>query len=71
MQAGSHLRGRASSDVSPGAAFDVRAASATLAVGDTIEHVTFGRGAVLRGSGDGKIDVRFADGVRTLVHAKR
>jgi hypothetical protein len=46
-------------------------ASDRFAVGETVEHVKFGVGAVVRAGADGKIDVRFADGVRTLVHAKR
>jgi hypothetical protein len=46
-------------------------ASARFAVGDTIEHVKFGTGSVVRAGADGKIDVRFADGTRTLVHAKK
>ena len=46
-------------------------AKAVFAMGDTIEHVKFGTGSVIRVGGDGKIDVRFADGDRTLVHAKK
>jgi hypothetical protein len=46
-------------------------ASERFAVGDAIDHVKFGRGAVVRAGADGKIDVRFVDGMRTLVHAKR
>ncbi len=44
-------------------------ASARFAVGDTIEHPKFGLGSVLL-IVDSKIDVRFADATRTLVHAK-
>jgi hypothetical protein len=46
-------------------------ASQKFAMGDTIEHVKFGSGSVIRVGGDGKIDVRFPDGTRTLVHAKK
>lgn len=46
-------------------------ASARFAAGDTIEHVKFGTGTVIRAGADGKIDVQFADGTRTLVHAKK
>jgi hypothetical protein len=46
------------------------AASARFELGDTIEHVKFGVGAVVRVDADGKIDVRFADETRTLVHAR-
>ena len=46
-------------------------ASARFAVGDTIEHVKFGTGSVIRAGTDGKIDVRFADATRTLVHARK
>ncbi|WP_163992373.1 hypothetical protein [Pyxidicoccus caerfyrddinensis] len=44
-------------------------ASAKFALGDTIEHVKFGTGSVIR-VGDSKIDVRFSDATRTLVHAR-
>jgi hypothetical protein len=43
----------------------------TFAFGDAVEHVKFGVGSVVRVSSDGKIDVRFADGTRTLVHARK
>lgn len=46
-------------------------ASAKFALGDTVEHVKFGTGSVIRVGGDGKIDVRFPDGTRTLVHSKK
>nr|MBA3500865.1 hypothetical protein [Deltaproteobacteria bacterium] len=46
-------------------------ASQKFAMGDTLDHVKFGRGSVVRVGGDGKVDVRFADGIRTLVHAKK
>jgi hypothetical protein len=46
-------------------------ASAKFALGETIEHVKFGTGSVIRVGSDGKIDVRFADATRTLVHAKK
>ncbi|HSK03348.1 MAG TPA: hypothetical protein VK932_18985 [Kofleriaceae bacterium] len=46
-------------------------ASARFARGDTVEHGKFGTGAVVRVGTDGKIDVRFADGIRTLVHARK
>jgi hypothetical protein len=42
-----------------------------FALGDTIEHSKFGVGSVTRVSGDGKVDVSFPDGLRTLVHAKK
>lgn len=41
---------------------------ATYATGETVEHPKFGRGAVIEARG-GKIDVRFGDGLRTLLHA--
>jgi hypothetical protein len=44
-------------------------AKATFAVGELIEHPKFGRGNVVAVSGQ-KIDVEFADGKLTLVHAK-
>lgn len=44
------------------------AASRTFAVGDVIEHPKFGRGKVTA-SVQKRIDVEFADGVHTLVHA--
>jgi hypothetical protein len=44
------------------------AASATFAVGDVIEHVKFGRGTV-QSIFEARIQVEFADGVKTLVHA--
>jgi hypothetical protein len=46
-------------------------ASAKFALGDTVEHVKFGAGSVIRVGSDGKIDVRFSDGTRTLVHGKK
>ncbi len=46
-------------------------ASARFALGDTIQHVKFGTGSVIRVGADGKIDVRFADATRTLVHARK
>lgn len=46
-------------------------ASARFALGDNVEHVKFGAGSVIRVGTDGKIDVRFADGTRTLVHARK
>ena len=45
-------------------------AKATFAVGDSIAHPTFGTGTVVR-VGDGKLDVSFVDGTKTLVHAKK
>jgi hypothetical protein len=45
------------------------AASATFAVGDTIDHPKFGAGEVVRVN-EGKIEVEFADEFRTLVHAR-
>ena len=44
------------------------AASETFAVGDVLEHPKFGRGSVLSDR-DRRIEVEFADGRRTLVHA--
>lgn len=46
------------------------AATETFAPGDAIEHPKFGAGLVV-GAADGKIEVEFADGPRTLVHARR
>lgn len=46
-------------------------ASARFALGDTITHPKFGEGSVIRVGSDGKIDVRFADATRTLVHGKK
>jgi hypothetical protein len=46
-------------------------ATERFALGDTIEHAKFGTGLVIRVDGDGKIDVRFADGNRTLIHGKK
>jgi hypothetical protein len=46
-------------------------ASTTFAAGDTLEHPKFGTGAVIRIGVDGKIDVRFADAIRTLIHARK
>jgi hypothetical protein len=39
-------------------------------VGEAITHVTFGSGVVIRVL-DTKVDVRFADTTRTLVHARK
>jgi hypothetical protein len=44
------------------------AASRTFAVGDVIDHPKFGRGKVIA-SAVKRIDVEFADGTHTLVHA--
>lgn len=44
------------------------APSQTFAVGDVIDHAKFGRGEVVAISGS-RIDVEFADGKHTLVHA--
>lgn len=46
------------------------AAAATFAVGDAIEHPKFGMGMVMRVAGN-KIDVRFGDDLRTLIHGRR
>jgi hypothetical protein len=43
----------------------------TFVVGDSVEHPKFGTGAVTRVGGDGKCDVRFPDGLRTLVHGRK
>lgn len=43
-------------------------AGQTYAEGEHIEHPRYGRGEIVTMRG-GKIDVRFGDGVRTLVHA--
>lgn len=43
----------------------------TYAAGDAIAHPKFGTGTVVRLGSDGKIDVRFADGIKTLVHARK
>ena len=45
-------------------------ASQTFAVGEAIEHVKFGRGSVVAVQPK-RIDVEFADGVHTLVHANK
>ena len=45
------------------------AANQTFAVGDVIEHPKFGRGSVLSCQAQ-RIEVEFADGKHTLVHAK-
>ncbi|HEU0035056.1 MAG TPA: hypothetical protein VFQ53_30730 [Kofleriaceae bacterium] len=45
------------------------AASQTFAVGDLIDHPKFGRGSVTAVSG-ARIEVAFADGAHTLVHAR-
>ncbi len=42
----------------------------TFALGDTVEHVKFGIGSVTRAAYD-KVDVSFAAGIKTLVHAKK
>jgi hypothetical protein len=44
------------------------AASRTFAVGDVIDHPKFGRGKVIA-TVMKRIDVEFADGIHTLVHA--
>jgi hypothetical protein len=44
-------------------------ASTTFALGETLEHPTFGRGLVTKFS-DNKIVVQFKDAERTLVHAR-
>jgi hypothetical protein len=54
-----------------GAAAKPYNAKTKFAAGDTIDHVKFGLGAVVRVGADGKIDVRFTDGTRTLIHAKK
>jgi hypothetical protein len=41
-----------------------------FALGDVVEHPKFGAGTVIRMSTDGKIDVAFPEGSRTLVHAR-
>lgn len=46
------------------------AISTVFETGDIVDHPKFGTGSVLRAF-EGKIDVEFADGPRTLVHAKR
>jgi hypothetical protein len=43
-------------------------ASEVFAIGDVVEHPTFGRGTVVSGLGK-RIEIEFADGKRTLVHA--
>lgn len=43
----------------------------TYAAGDVLEHPKFGKGSVIRIGADGKIDVRFPDATRTLVHARK
>ena len=45
--------------------------SSTFALGDAIQHLKLGVGTVIRVGTEGKIDVRFADATRTLVHAKK
>lgn len=42
----------------------------TFAIGDVLEHPTFGRGSVISGL-DKRIDVEFADGKKTLIHVPR
>jgi hypothetical protein len=42
----------------------------TYAAGDAIAHPKFGTGTVVRLGTDGKIDVNFPDGIKTLVHAR-
>ncbi len=44
---------------------------ATYAAGEAVAHPKFGTGTVVRLGTDGKIDVRFADGIKTLVHARK
>jgi hypothetical protein len=46
------------------------APSERFAVGETVEHVKFGEGTVVRVREDGKIEVVFADGPRVLVHRR-
>ena len=46
------------------------AASQRFAVGDVIDHPKFGRGSVAAVTGQ-RIDVEFADGMHTLVHARK
>jgi hypothetical protein len=55
----------AHADLPPGRPYNPRA---TFAVGETLEHPKFGRGAVVEARA-GKIDVKFSDGLRTLLHA--
>lgn len=43
----------------------------TYVAGDAVAHPKFGTGTVVRLGTDGKIDVRFADGIKTLVHARK
>lgn len=43
----------------------------TYVAGDAIAHPKFGTGTVVRLGTDGKIDVRFPDGIKTLVHARK
>jgi hypothetical protein len=45
--------------------------SGTFAVGDVLDHATFGRGFVSAARGPDKVDVTFRGGVRTLVQGKR
>jgi hypothetical protein len=45
--------------------------SETFAVGDVLDHATFGRGFVSSARGPDKVDVTFRGGVRTLVQGKR
>ena len=39
-----------------------------FSLGEVIEHPKFGSGTITAVNGDGKIDVAFTDGKRTLVH---
>jgi len=41
-----------------------------FSLGEVIEHPKFGAGTITADGGEGKIDVAFADGKRTLVHLK-
>lgn len=53
------------STTKPARAYNTRE---TYAEGELIEHPRYGRGEIMSLRG-GKIDVRFGDGLRTLVHA--
>ncbi|MGE5182282.1 MAG: hypothetical protein ACM31C_09475, partial [Acidobacteriota bacterium] len=46
------------------------APSQTFAIGDVVDHPKFGRGTVVAVSGQ-RVDVEFADGKHTLVHARK
>jgi hypothetical protein len=43
----------------------------SFALGDVVDHPSFGRGFVSADKGAGKVEVTFRDAVRTLVHGKR